>query len=627
MCGICGELNYRDGAPADGARVERMTRALAHRGPDDEGLVVSGAAALGFRRLSIIDLEGGHQPMANSSGTVWVAFNGEIYNFVALRDELRRHGHSFRTRSDTEVVVHAYEQWGLDALEHLNGMFGLAIWDAEHQRLLLARDRAGVKPLYYHVGANRVLFGSEIRAVVAGLGARPSVDPVAANLFLRYRYTPSPLTLYGGIRKLAPGTRVVVEAGAVREERWWSYDTSARHPAPLAAVAEQELFEIYDRAIERQLVSDVPLGLLLSGGVDSGLLLALMNRHGSGWPTFTVGFGSEFADDELVSAAATARLLGSAHTDVQIDRSLFETSLAGIVGILEEPVASPSIVPMYFVCQLARQHVKTAFVGQGPDELFGGYRRHLGVRYGDQWRRVPGFLRGPLAGALARVPRNEWLQRARGSLGEHDRLRRYQEVFSLLPGSDTDELFKHELLGDGSSDLVFECWRDLVPSLDEADELGGLQYLEVNSSLPDELLLYADKLSMHHGLELRVPFLDHEIIEYAARLPAGLKIRHGRRKWLHKRVCGRFLPSEVIRRRKRGFAVNVVDEWFRSSLSGQIDDTLMSDSSLIYEMLRTDPVRRLVRQHREGHRDNHKILFSLVVLETWLRQSQDVVVG
>ena len=620
MCGIAGEYNYADLAPADLTRVERMTRAIAHRGPDDDGLHVAGPVALGFRRLSIIDLAGGHQPMSNQTGTVWVVFNGEIYNFRDLRRELEQLGHNFRTRSDTEVIVHAYEEWGVGALQHLNGMFALAIWDEAKQRLMLARDRAGVKPLYYHLEDGRIAFGSEIRAVVAGLDARPSLDPVAVNLFLRYRYTPAPLTLYREIRKLAPGTCVVVEQGSVRIERWWQYDTAPVDRTPATAI--EELTALYERAVERQLVSDVPLGLLLSGGVDSGLLLALMNRHGVNWRSFTVGFGAAFEDDELALAGRTARHFDSPHTDIQIDQNTFEQSLSRIISIVEEPVASPSIVPMFFLCRIARERVKVALMGQGPDELFGGYKRHLGVRYGAYWRTLPAPGRHALERALATVPRNDWLRRAVSSLSEPDRTRRYLQVFSLLPGAEVDRLFQASVLPDGAGDTILDCWHDLEPLLAKSDELGGFQQLELNSSLPDELLLYADKLSMHHGLELRVPFLDHEIIEYAARLPAALKVRGGSTKWVHKKVAEQYLPHEFTSRKKRGFAVNVVDDWFRSSLTGLMSDLLSSDDSLMFTVLRPEPVRDLLREHQAGRRDNHKVLFSLVVLETWLRSSE-----
>ena len=623
MCGICGQYNFGNGRPASRATVAAMSQSIAHRGPDDDGFHYSGSLGLGFRRLSIIDLAGGHQPMSDAQESVWVAFNGEIYNFPELRRELEGLGHQFRTRSDTEVIVHGYKQWGSAVLNHLNGMFGLAIWDERARRLVLARDPAGIKLVYYRVDNGSVVFGSELRAVLAALPQRPVLDTTALNLFLRYRYTPAPLTLYDGVHKLAPGTMAVFEQGAWRVERWYRYEPQALPSTTSDAEATEELADIYGRAMKRHLLSDVPVGLLLSGGMDSGLLLALMNQHGSAWPTYTVGYGREgFKDDELDDAAATARHFGARHAQVELSRQSFEASLPHIVSVLEEPIASSSIVPMYHVCARARQDVKVALIGQGPDELFGGYTRHLGVRYGEHWRRMPGWLRKALAAGIERLPRNEALKRGVASLDVADRMRRYRDVFSLMPGAEVDGLFHDGLLQDDAGERVLSYWQDLAPEMAGCDELGAFQVLELRSSLPDELLMFGDKLSMAHGLELRVPYLDREVVEYAQRLPAAFKVRYGQRKWLHRRVCERLLPAEFLARKKRGFAVNVVDDWFSGSLAGKIGDYLQDEQSLMYGWLQPAAVRRLLDEHRSHRRDNHKALFSLVVLEEWLRSEQ-----
>ena len=363
----------------------------------------------------------------------------------------------------------------------------------------------------------------------------------------------------------------------------------------------------------------------MSGGIDSGLLLGLMNLNGDGWPTYTVGYGSSFADDELADGAETARILGSRHTGVNITRSIFEATLPKIVASLEEPIAASSIVPMYFVCERASQDVKVALVGQGPDELFGGYRRHLGVRYGAVWAQLPGWIRTPASALIDALPRNETLKRGAHSLAIQDRMRRYQHVLSLLPSEHVEGLFQDGLLGPGSGDTILECWDDMRDLMSETDELGGLQFLEVRSTLPDELLMYADKLSMAHGLELRVPYMDNEIVEYVERLPANLKVRNGSRKWLHRQVCRAFLPSSILKRPKRGFAGNVVDDWFRSTMDSRIVDSLLDSGSRIYQYLRASAVRKLFEQHGSGQDDNHKILFSLVVLEQWLRMNESSV--
>jgi asparagine synthase (glutamine-hydrolysing) len=619
VCGICGQYNFGDRTPVLRQDIGRITETVKHRGPDDDGYLVTGPLGLGFRRLSIIDLDGGHQPMSDADGKVWVVFNGEIYNFLELRQELQGRGHRFRTRSDTEVIIHGYKEWGTGVFERLNGMFGVAIWDVANQRLVLARDAMGIKLVYYAIRSGRLWFGSEIRPVVAGLGQRPEIDPVALNLFLRYRYTPSPLTIYKGVAKLPPGTMLIADPDGYRHERWYRYT-----PAPFASAktdveACEELTDLYRQAMRRHLISDVPVGLLLSGGMDSALLLALMNEQGGPWPCYTVGYGESFEDDELADAAETALLLGGRHTTVTLDRAEFERSLPKIVASLEEPIAASSIVPMYFVCQRARQDVKVALIGQGPDELFGGYKRHLGVHYGAYWRRLPGPVRSLLGSAITQLPRNETLKRGVLSLAVDDRLRRYQQVFSLAPQDTVDGLFDPRVLPASPGDRILDCWQDLLPQMAHTDELGGLQLLELRSSLPDELLMYGDKLSMAHGLEARVPYLDRAVVEYVQRLGATLKVRNGSRKWLHRRVSRQFLPPQILKRKKRGFAVNVVDGWLRSSVSGKLSDRLLDSQSLMFNVLKPAAVHALLEDHQARRQDNHKLLFSLALFEEWLR--------
>jgi asparagine synthase (glutamine-hydrolysing) len=620
MCGIAGQLNFQRGEPVDRATIVRMARSIAHRGPDDEGFFISGPVGLGFRRLSIIDLAAGHQPMSDAEQTVWVIFNGEIYNYRELRRELQNKGHQFKTNSDTEVIVHGYKEWGTQVFDRLNGMFGLAIWDVRSQRLVVARDAMGIKLVYYQIEDGTLTFGSEIRSILAAGNFTPSVDPVALKLFLQFRYTPSPLTILQGIRKLAPGTMLVVEKGQCREERWYNFTPTPFSTPKKDKDAVQELLELYKGAVGRHLLSDVPVGILLSGGLDSGLLLALMNDHGNSWPAYTIGYGKSFADDELIDAAETASLLGARHITVTLDQTEFERSLPGIVDCLEEPIAASSIVPMYFVCQRARQDVKVVLIGQGPDELFGGYKRHLGVRYGEFWRGLPGGLRSIIGLAVNGLPRNETLKRGVHSLGVEDRLKRYQDVFSLLPAETINELFRDDVLPEKQDHELVEYWRDLTPQMEHTDELGAFQLLEIRSSLPDELLMYADKLSMAHSLEARVPYLDRTVVEYVQRLSANFKVRNGTRKWLHRQVCQRCLPRQILARKKRGFAVNVVDQWFQSSFKGELPDLLLNESSLMFSMLEPDSVRKLLNAHRSGRQDNHKLLFSLVMLEQWLRQ-------
>ena len=621
MCGITGQYNFERHEPVERETIVRMARSIAHRGPDDEGFFIAGPVGLGFRRLSIIDLAGGHQPMSDVEETVWIIFNGEIYNYKELRAELQSKGHQFRTNSDTEVIIHGYKEWSTDVFNHLNGMFGLAIWDVPNERLVLARDAMGIKLIYYKIDNGQLTFGSEIRAILAAGDSRPAVDPVALNLFLRFRYTPSPLTIFRGIRKLAPGTMLVAEKGQCREERWYKFIPT---PFPIPKKKEEaacELLELYRGAVKRHLLSDVPVGVLLSGGLDSGLLLALMNEQGGPWPAYTIGYGESFEDDELTDAGETAARLGARHIRIKLDQTEFERSLPKIVECLEEPIATSSIVPMYFVSQCARQDVKVALIGQGPDELFGGYKRHLGIHYGNWWRGLPTGLRSMTGFAVNRLPRNEMLKRGVRSLGSEDRLERYQDVFSLAPAETIDGLFRDDILPQDQSNgrKLVNYWGELLPQIEYTDELGGFQLLEIRCSLPDELLMYADKLSMAHSLEVRVPYLDRTVVEYVQRLGANLKVRKGTPKWLHRQVCQNYLSPRILKGKKRGFAANVVDEWFHSSLNGALREVLLDENSLMFDLLNPKPVRTLLDGHQSGRHDNHKILFSLVMVEQWLR--------
>ncbi len=620
MCGICGQFNYNSGAPVADDHIERMTASMIHRGPDDKGTFVSGSIGLGFRRLSIIDLSPrGHQPMSDAGQSVWVVFNGEIYNFRELRKELEGHGHVFSSRTDTEVIVHGYRQWGVEVLNHLDGMFGLAVWDAKRRLLMLARDRTGIKPLYYQVNADGIRFASEIRALLAVTEAVPKIDIEGLSSFLRYRYTPSPQTLIDGIHKLAPGFRLIATSQGCKTERWWNFCPEPFEPMPSLKKATTDLLDIYSSAVKQHLISDVPVGLLLSGGLDSGLLLGLMSQYGADWRTYTVGFGNDFKQDELSAAATTADFYKTPNTPVLIDHSTFCDSLPRVVSLLEEPVASCSVVGMYHVCKRAREDVKVVLMGQGPDELFGGYRRHLGVRYGAFLRMLPQFLQKQVLGTVGRLSRDEMFQRALYSLQERERLRRYQQVFSIVSDDSMRDILRQDVYTNDSFCKMPAIWQDMQPWMKHTDELGGLQFLEMRSSLPDELLMYGDKLSMAHSLEARLPYLDRSTVEYVERLSAAFKVRFGSRKWLHRRVCRQFLPRAVVKRPKIGFAAPV-DEWFGSLIQDKFKDYLLDPSSLIYEYVNLQAVHNLLSEHQSRVADHHKMLYSLITLEEWMRQ-------
>jgi len=614
MCGICGVFNYGTGRPADPVLLSAMTDSMVHRGPDDRGQIVDGALGLGMRRLSIIDLDGGRQPIANEDGTIHIVVNGEIYNFRELRVELEGIGHVFRTRSDSEVALHAYEEWGLDALARLNGMFGLAVWDSPRRRLLLARDPFGVKPLYYRDTGHELSFASEIRAIFADPAVERAIDPTGLELFLMLRFVPSPWTAFRGIRKLPPGHALVVERGETRLVRYHHpsfRDLSRSSPDELA---EQLSIKIC-AAVDRQRVADVPVGVLLSGGVDSTAITSIVRFvTGQSPKTFTVGFADDFDRDERAAARETATRLGTEHHDIVLTEQDYASLLESSVAQLEEPIATSSTLPLLQVCRLAREHVKVVVTGQGADEPFGGYARHLGERWGGLFRSIPAPLRngvlGPLVSAL---PRGERLKRAFGSLGEADVARRLRAVYSIFDDRDRLTLLGGQSQASEAADEIIAMWRS---GIEDRDALSQMLYVDARFSLPDNLLTYTDKMSMAASLEARVPFLDLELMEYAESIPSRWKVRGRTGKWILKRALDRWLPDGLSNRKKIAFETPV-SSWLRAGKLETARERVLDSGSACSTLLRRAEVGRLFHQHSSGRRDLHWQLFSLITLELW----------
>ncbi len=614
MCGICGIFNYGTGRPADPLLLSVMTDSMLHRGPDDRGTFVDGAIGLGMRRLSIIDLEGGRQPIANEDGTVHVVVNGEIYNYRELRVELEDTGHVFRTRSDSEVALHAYEEWGLDALERLNGMFGLAVWDGRRHRLMLARDPFGVKPLYYRDTGHELVFGSEIRAILADPHAERVLDPTGLELFLMLRFVPAPWTAIRGIRKLMPGHALVVEQGGtkvVRFNRPSFQDLSQSSRQDL----EEELSVKICAAVDRQRVADVPVGVLLSGGVDSTAIASIV-RYVTGEPpkTFTVGFSDDFDRDERAAARETAARLGTEHHEVVITAKDYAALLEGCVAQLEEPIATSSTLPLFQVCRLAREHVKVVVTGQGADEPFGGYARHVGEHWGGFFRAFPEPLRqrvlGPLVTAL---PRGERLKRAFASLGEGEIGRRMRAVYSIFDDRDREVLLGGRFQGAEAADEVIALWRSGV---EHRSPLSQMLYVDSRFSLADNLLTYTDKISMATSLEARVPYLDLQLMEYAESIPSRWKVRGRTGKWILKRALDRWLPSGLSERPKIAFETPV-SSWMREGRLKDARSRVLENGSACSTYFNRAEMLRLFKQHESGQRDLHWQLFSLITFELW----------
>jgi asparagine synthase (glutamine-hydrolysing) len=621
MCGITGILRT-DGAPADRGLVERMTACIKHRGPDGAGLHMDREVGLGHRRLSIIDLEGGSQPIFNEDSTIAVVFNGEIYNFVELRQELEQCGHVFRTSSDTEVIVHGYEQWGTDCVRRFNGMFAFAVWDSRRRRLFLARDHLGVKPLYYARLPGQLLFASEIKALLASEAVARRVDTEALGELFTFRFVPAPRTLFDGIHKLPAGHLMVAEGGNLKIERFWD-----RIPRHLQDAREESLVEQYQAlvqdAVRLQLRSDVPVGLFLSSGVDSGCLLAEMRRQSGGAiHTFTIGFEDGERTNETDDAREMARRFGSTHHEWIITAEDYLEYYDRYLWDLEEPVGNETAAAFYFVAKLAAREVKVALTGQGVDEPWAGYHRYLGLKMSDTYQRIPALIRRGLIRPLVNaLPRNERLKRGVASLDEPDILTRFAKIYSFftedmrqsLFRGDRPELAVHQ--GYKARQAIARLQRDVT----HLDPVSQMLYIDTRASLPDDLLMVSDKTSMANSIESRVPFLDWRIIEFIESLPLEFKIRGGTGKYLHKKAIEAWLPQEIVYRRKKGFA-NPVEKWLRDRMAAYVEDLLFDSTSGVRDFFDVGYIRTIMREHQAGRESYMRHIYLLISFEMWHRR-------
>ena len=619
MCGIAGIYNFQKAQPVEQDLIQRMVAKMKHRGPDDEGFYLKRSMGMGMARLSIIDVEGGHQPIPNEDQTIWTVFNGEIYNFHDLRQRLLSKGHIFHTRSDTETIVHAYEEWGDDCLLHLNGIYGLAIWDNARKRLLLARDPFGVKPLYYYNDGKRILWGSEIKAILADNNIPREVDKGSLDLFLTFRFVPSPFTLFQGIRKIQPGHRLIVENGHLLQERCFFFN-----PNSYQHLREDEyillLQERFEAAVRRQMISDVPIGLLLSGGIDSAVILAIMSEAASEpVHTFTVGFSDGGDANELYDANLTAKHFGAKHHEILLNNLDYRKLIEKSIWHIEEPIGTTSALPMYFVSQLARKHVKVVLTGQGADEPLCGYHRYFGERYGHWYRRVPKKVREHIMRPFFEaLPRNERFKRAVRSLGTSDITERFIQIYSVFNQEMREALWQpdqYQPALNNTSRETINYWRKGIEDLDPLIQMASV---DARLSLSDDLLMYGDKMSMAASVEARVPFLDLDYMAVAESLPSHLRIRALVRKYIHKKAIAKWLPQHVINRKKRGFETPV-DRWFRSDMTTYVRQSLVCKDSACSTYFRTDTISDLIDEHVTGREDNHRQIFCLLVFELWHR--------
>ena len=619
MCGIVGWY-HAHGAQDEAVMLKRMLSALVHRGPDDEGEYLEGPVALGSRRLSIIDVQGGHQPIGNEDQTVWVVLNGEIYNFLELRRELEAKGHVFATRTDTEVIVHGYEEWGEKCIGRLNGIFGLAIWDSRNHRLLLARDHFGVKPLYYHDDGRRLTWASEIKALLVDPTIPRAVDLHALDLYLTFRFVPSPHTMFAQIRKLRPGHLLIKDDRECRVERYFRADTACDD-----RLTEQDwialLQERLEAAVRRQMMSDVPIGALLSGGVDSGAVVAIMSGlTNQSIRTFTVGFEDGNDVNELEEARRTAAIFGTNHEDILLTSIDYRQLLQKVTWHLDEPIATSSALAMYSVCKLAGEYVKVVLTGQGADEPFAGYPRHFGERYGSLYRGLSVGVREHMVRPLIEgLPRCDSLKRGVRSLGTENVTERFAQIYEDFSETMKATLWRPEMIGCQGSKRAYDVidyWRQGVESL---DPLVQMSYVDARLSLSDDLLTYGDKMSMAASIEARVPFLDVHYMRAAEAVPSSLRIRGRTQKYIHKKAIAKWLPPEVIGRRKRGFETPI-DRWFRSELSGYVRTMLLSEEAACSLYFKPSAIEALFSEHVSGRQNHQKRLFALLMFELWHRQ-------
>jgi asparagine synthase (glutamine-hydrolysing) len=622
MCGIAGFVETADStAPftLDESRslVHRMCDVIRHRGPDDEGVWVNEGVALGMRRLSIIDLSTGHQPIHNEDQTVWIVFNGEIYNFPELRRELEAAGHRFYTNTDTEAIVHAYEQWGTGAIRRLRGMFGLAIWDVRTKSLLIARDRAGIKPMYYADVNGRLYFGSELKSLLEAPDLPRDLDLDALDHYLSFLYTPREGSIFKRVRKLPPGHLMTWRNGTLKVEQYWQLSAEEDFRGSEGDAVAQ-LRRVLTDAVRCHLLSDVPLGAFLSGGIDSSLVVGLMSEiSGSRVKTFSIGF-DEPAFDELEHARKVAQHFGTEHHEFVVKPDAISI-LDRLVWHFDEPFADPSAIPTWYVSEMARRHVTVVLSGDGGDELFGGYDRYVPhPRVVAFDRYSPRALRRVAAIAAAQLPHGARGKNFLRHIGR-DEQGRYLDAIRFFGADEKPALLSAE---------VRRALRGPDPETRLAQHFERFAHLpwpsqmmrfDAETYLPEDVLTKVDRMSMAHSIESRVPLLDNEVIDFAATLPASLKIKDGRRKHVLKEVAATLLPRDILERRKQGFGVPL-GTWFRGNLRELFADTLLSPSSLQRGYFEPAFVRQIVDEHLAGTRDHMWQLWQLVVFERWQQQ-------
>ena len=623
MCGICGIFGVDGRDPAVQARVRSMCDAIVHRGPDEDGYYFDDAVALGMRRLSIIDLRTGRQPIANEDKTVWTVYNGEIYNFPALKAELESRGHRFATKADTEVIVHLYEEHGPDFVQKLNGMFAIALWDRRTRTFLLARDRVGVKPLHYWEDGDRLVFGSEIKSLLKA-GAPRDIDPEALSQYVTFEFIPAPRTIFKSIGKLLPGHILIAGPKDVEVRSYWNvrYRVAPDDPRSENAIAA-ELRARLKESVRMRLISDVPLGVFLSGGMDSSAVTALMSEvaAASEIKTFSIGF-KEKSFDELGWAGQVARHFGTKHTEFVVESGQVRELVPVLMRYLDEPLADASIIPTYLISRLAREHVTVALAGDGGDELFAGYDTYKAYKWARLYRKVPRFIRNglvkPAVGLLpASAKRLSFEFKAKKFIAGIDYPPEIANTiwWGAYPPAERGRLLSPEFVSalreDPFAPIAFH-----LRNGDATDPLDRVCYLDLKLYLQDDLLVKVDRMSMASSLEIRVPFLDYTFVDFATAIPNRLKLKGMETKYILKKAIGPSLPPAILKRPKIGFDIPL-GVWMREELRDFVRDVLAPERLRAQGYFDAGYVQRILKEHMEGSHNHRQRLWPLVIFQFW----------
>ena len=628
MCGICGKVNLdRNAASVEPRLIRAMMDTIRHRGPDDDGLHVAPGVGLGHLRLSIIDLGTGHQPLSNEDCTIWIVFNGEIYNYRELRAFLLSKGHVFKTQTDTEVIVHLYEELGPQCLEKLRGMFAFALWDEKKETLILARDRVGIKPLYYALTDNAIVFASEIKAILADPAVNRELAPEIIDRFLSFLYVPGEETLLKGICKLAPGHYLRLKDGNAEIRQYWDLQFCKPSERPNLKDAENELSNLLAETVELHMIADVPVGVLLSGGVDSTAVLSCAaERTDKEISSYTVGFSDPGVDDERPYARLAAETCGSRHHEMTISASDFAEFLPRYVWHMEEPVCEPPAIALYYVSKLARNHVKVLLSGEGGDEAFAGYNNYRSIIWLERLKHVWPAVNGSASWGLSQL--NSWVHSAR--VAKYAPLVNatfpdYYYSRTSTPyrysGNGIGELYSADFVKSIDKEYTVEPIRKLFSTVKNQSVLDQMLYIDTKTWLPDDLLIKADKMTMANSLELRVPLLDHKLLEFAASLPANYKLNGFTLKYIWKRALSRRVPDRILKRRKAGFPVPY-ESWLRTSFRNQVRAILTDRKTIDRGYFQKGAVEKLISANSDRGAYSKEV-FSLVALELWHRMFLD----